>query len=33
MRKFFFAAILAMSFVMTMAISVGADTVGGGCCH
>ena len=32
MRKFFLAAVLAMSFVLTMAISVGADTVGG-CCH
>jgi hypothetical protein len=33
MRKLFFAAILAMSFVLTMSISVGADVIGGGCCH
>lgn len=32
MRKFFFAAILATSFVLTMAMTVAADgTVG--CCH
>lgn len=32
MRKFLFAALLAMSFVVTTAIAVGADTVGQ-CCH
>jgi len=33
MRRFFFAAILAASFLMTMALTVAADGVGGGCCH
>jgi hypothetical protein len=33
MRKFFFAAVLALSMFASLAITVAADGTGGGCCH
>lgn len=32
MRKLLFAAILAVSAMLTLAMTVAADGVGGGCC-